>query len=136
MEKLHNGWGLMESRSIYNHQTFFFAISVFGYIRLVYVLQPLKEHFLVIIDRRIKVHLNFRIIIKLLFRQNGPLAIKDDNGLKRGVTISYNMKDDGGLPLVPATAVRFAGHSGHLLPVIGVTAEEFERQKGLVQVDD
>jgi hypothetical protein len=136
MEKLHNNWDFMEGRSIHNHQAFFLAISVFGYIRLVYVLQPLKEHFLVIIGRRIEVHFNPRVIIKLLFRQNGFLAMKDDNGLKKGITISYNIKDDGGLPLVLAIAVRSAGHNGHPLPVIDVTAKEFERQGDLVQVDD
>jgi hypothetical protein len=136
MKKLHNGWGLIEGRSIHDHQALFLAISVFGYIRLVYVLQPLKEHFLVIIGRRIEVHLNPRVIIKLLFRQNGSLAMKDDDGLKKGVTISHNMKDNGGLPLIPAIAVKFAGHSSYPFPVIGVTAEKFERQGGLVQVDD
>jgi hypothetical protein len=64
------------------------------------------------------------------------LAIKDNDGFKKGVIISYDMKDDGGLPLVLAIAVKFASYSSHPFPVIYVIIKEFERQGGLVQVDD
>jgi hypothetical protein len=64
------------------------------------------------------------------------LAIEDDDGLKRGVVISYDMEDDGGLPLVLAIAVKFASYSSHPFPVIGVIIKKFEGQGGLVQVDD
>jgi hypothetical protein len=64
------------------------------------------------------------------------LAIKDDDGLKRGVIISYNVEDDGGLPLVLAIAVRFASYSSHFFLIICVIINEFERQGGLVQVND
>jgi hypothetical protein len=62
--------------------------------------------------------------------------MEDDDGLKSDVIISHDMEDDGGLPLVSAIAVRSASHSSHPLSVIGVTIKEFERQGGLVQVDD
>jgi hypothetical protein len=77
-----------------------------------------------------------RVIIRLLFGQNGPLAMEDNNGLKGNVIVGHNMKNNSDLPLVPATAVRFAGHGSHPLPVIGVAAEEFEGQGSLVLVDD
>jgi hypothetical protein len=46
------------------------------------------------------------------------------------------MEYNGGLPLVPAIAVKSASHNSHPLPVINVTIKEFEGQGGLVQVDD
>jgi hypothetical protein len=96
------------------------------------VFKPFEKYFLIIVGRTIKIHLNPRVTIRLIFGQNGPLAMKDNNGLKGGVTVGYNMKNNGGLPLVSATAVRFAGHDSHLLPVIGVAAEEFEGQGSLI----
>jgi hypothetical protein len=84
------------------------------------------------VDRGIEVHFNPRVIIRLLFGQNGSLAMKYNNGLKGGVTIGHNVKNNSGLPLVPAIAVRFAGYSGHPLLIIGVAAEEFEGQGSLV----
>jgi hypothetical protein len=64
------------------------------------------------------------------------LVIEDDDGLKRGVIISHNIKDNGGLPLVSAIAVKSANHSNYPFSVIGVTIKEFEGQGGFVQVDD
>jgi hypothetical protein len=83
------------------------------HIRLIYVFKPFEKYFLVMVGRRIKMHLNPRVIIRLLFGQNGPLAMEDNDGLKGDVTVGHSMKNNNGLPFVPATAVRFAGHGSH-----------------------
>jgi hypothetical protein len=62
--------------------------------------------------------------------------MEDDDGLKRYVTISHDIKNDGGLSLVSAIAVRSASHSSYPLSIIGVTIKEFEKQGDFIQVDD
>jgi hypothetical protein len=71
---------------------------------------------------KIEINVNSGIITRLLLNYNSSLAIKDENRLKKGVTVGHNVENYNGLPLVSATAVRFAGHGDHLLPVIGVAA--------------
>jgi hypothetical protein len=122
----------MKGCSIHNHQILPLAVGVICYIRPIYVFKPFEKYFLVMVGRRVKMHLNPRVIIRLLFGQNGPLAMEDNDGLKGGVTVGHNMKNNSGLLLVPATAVRFAGHGSHPLPVIVVAAEEFEGYESLI----
>jgi hypothetical protein len=58
--------------------------------------------------------------------------MKNNNGLKKYITVGYDIKDNGCLPLVLTIAVRFAGYGGYLLPVINITAKELERQGSFI----
>jgi hypothetical protein len=71
---------------------------------------------------RVETNVNPGIITRLLLNHYSPLAMKDEDRLKGGVNVGHDVEYYSGLPLVPATAVRFAGHGGHPLPVIGVAA--------------
>jgi hypothetical protein len=135
-KELHDRRNLVKHCSIHDHHALFALAGLAGDIRLVRILQPLQKHLLIVVCYKIEINVNPGVITGLLFNYNSPLTIKDENGLKKGVTVGHSMEDYSGLSLVPATAVSFAGHGGHLLPVIGVTVEEFEGQGGLVDVED
>lgn len=136
MNKFHNDWNFMKYYSIYNYQAFFIIINIFGYIRLVYVFQLLKKYFLVMINCRIEVNFNFKIVIRLFFCQNRLLAMKNNNGLKKDITVNHDIKNNNGLPFISAIAVKFTGYNSYFFSIIGIIIKEFEGQKGLVKVDN
>jgi hypothetical protein len=72
--------------------------------------------------RRVEINVNPGVIARLFFGHDGPLAMKDENRLKWGITVSHDVKDYSSLPLVPTTAVRLAGYDGYPLPIISIAA--------------
>jgi hypothetical protein len=80
----------------------------------------------VVASRLVKVYVN-PIVIRLPFGHSS-LAMKDKDGLEGCAAIRHHVKDNSGLPLVPAIAFRFAGHRVHPFEIIGIAVEKFKRQ--------
>jgi hypothetical protein len=67
------------------------------------------------------------IVIAFLFC-HGSFVMKNKDRLKRRTAVCHDIKDNSGLPLVPATAFGFASHRFCPLEVIGIAAKKFKWQ--------